>query len=102
MACENQEICGGPCSKAKKEICHYYRPSAASAGYLSVPAIPEPACLDSMCMRYDHGFGIKRLNTWVNPIREETDEEFERRRESTRSTMRQLYEEATGQGFFKK
>lgn len=69
--------------------------AAASAGDLSVPAMPEPECIDSMCMRYDHSFGIKVWN--IGQGQEETDEEFDRRRESTRSTMRQLYEEATGQ-----
>lgn len=74
------------------------KPSAASAGYLSVPKKPEAECIESMCRRYDHSFGLKRYI--YSKQREETDEEFECRREGTRRIMRQLYEEATGQGFF--
>lgn len=69
-------------------------------GYLSVPATPEAACIESMCSRYDHSFGLKRYI--YSKKREETDEEFECRRDGTRRIMRQLYEEATGQGFFKR
>lgn len=76
------------------------KPSAASAGYLSVPAEPEPECIDSMCLRYDHSFGLKKFSYRANT--EETDEEFEFRRNAIRLQMRQLYEEATGQGFFKR
>ena len=57
-----------------------------------------------MCLRYDHGFGLKRniYDKDLAAYREETDEEYQRRREAIRATMRQLYEEATGQGFFKR
>lgn len=70
------------------------------AGYLSVPAIPEPECIESMCLRYGHSYGLKRYI--YSKQREETAEEFECRREGTRRIMRQLYEEATGQGFFQR
>lgn len=61
-------------------------------GGLLVPVIPEPARIESMCYRFDHGHGLQRFG--------ETPEQFERRKESNRTVMRQLYEEATGQGFF--
>ena len=71
--------------------------------FVSVPLIPEAECIESMCLRYDHSFGFKKmLVETADPWRYETDEEFERRRDSIRNTMRQLYEEATGQGFFKR
>jgi len=80
------------------------RKTAVPSGSLSVPANPEPECIDSMCLRYDHGFGLKRniYDKDLAAYREETDEEYQRRREAIRATMRQLYEEATGQGFFKR
>ena len=61
--------------------------------WVRVPAKPEPERIESMCFRYDHSHGLKNWG--------ETDEAFERRRESHRIIMRQLYEEATGQGFFR-
>lgn len=72
---------------------------------IEVPEIPEPGRLESMCMRFDHGHGIKMLMASDTKdgivFRNETDEEFSRRQEENRSIMRQLYEEATGQGFFR-
>lgn len=62
-------------------------------GAITVPAKPEPERIESMCFRFDHGHGLRR---W-----EETEEQFERRKEANRITMRQLYEEATGQGFYR-
>jgi len=60
-----------------------------------VPEIPEDERIESMCVRFDHGHGIKRCIPAM-----ETDEEFKNRQEYNRRTMRQLYEEATGQGFY--
>lgn len=85
----------------------YYFPASEHSEQLDlmvVPGTPEPECIDSMCLRYDHGFGLKR-HIYVNELggyRDETEEEFEQRRNATRATMRQLYEEATGQGFFQR
>jgi hypothetical protein len=70
--------------------------------FVSVPLIPEPECIESMCLRYDHAFGIKKILFNIEPPRYEIDEEFNRRREATRVCMRQLYEEVVGQGFFKR
>lgn len=47
---------------------------------------PSDALLKSMALRYDHGFGLL------------TDE---RRREGILSTMRQLWEEVAGVGFYR-
>jgi hypothetical protein len=73
---------------------------------IQVPEIPENERIESMCMRYDHVHGIKLMVLNENfeedaHFREETDGEFSRRQEFNRSIMRQLYEEATGQGFFR-
>ncbi len=46
---------------------------------------PDPALIDSMAMRYRHDFGLLPENE----------------RESIRTTMRQLWEEATGRGFYR-
>jgi len=70
-----------------------------------VPAIPEPKCIESMCLRYDHSHLMKKPSindSLLDEWREETDEEFNNRQEATRRIMRQLYEEATGQGFFRR
>lgn len=55
-----------------------------SGDYLLVPKIPNQDCLNSMAMRYRHDFGL-------------LDDNF---RQSITTEMRQLYEEATGQGFY--
>lgn len=60
---------------------------------IEVPEIPETERIESMCMRYDHAHGVA--------VMFETEDDFKRRQEYNRTTMRQLYEEATGQGFFK-
>jgi hypothetical protein len=96
--CDHGKQDGEPCAVCAEIV--RQREDASPPCYLSVPRVPEPACIDSMCLRYDHGFSLKRWN--IGQGREESDEEFERRRDSIRSTMRQLYEEATGQGFFKR
>jgi hypothetical protein len=60
---------------------------------IEVPENPETERIESMCMRYDHAHGI--------PVMFETEDDWHRRQEYNRTTMRQLYEEATGQGFFR-
>ena len=64
--------------------------------YIMVPADPPAELIESMCMRYRHDHGIPQ-----NFPEQETDEQFRRRQEGTRTTMRQLYEEATGQGYYR-
>ena len=77
-----------------------YAPPPQPAGdYVMVPRVPEPERIESMCHRYDHGHGIQGM-VLDDELRQETDEEFHRRQESNRRRMRQLYEEATGQGFY--
>ena len=60
---------------------------------IQVPEIPEDERIESMCIRFDHSHGI------AGPF--ESNEDWKRRQEFNRRLMRQLYEEATGQGFFK-
>ena len=55
-----------------------------NSGWLRVPATPPDALLASMAMRYRHDFGLLDSAT----------------QEGLKTSMRQLYEEATGQGFF--
>jgi hypothetical protein len=70
---------------------------------IQVPDVPEDERIESMCMRYDHSHGIKNLvvDSELRRMRMENDAEFARRQETNRRLMRQLYEEATGQGFFR-
>lgn len=64
-----------------------------SKAMISVPAIPEEERIESMCVRFDHGHGIPRMF--------ESEANWKVRQEYNRATMRQLYEEATGQGFYR-
>lgn len=57
----------------------------AMGDLILVPKTPSAACLSNMAMRYRHDFGL-------------LDQDMQ---ESCLITMRQLYEEATGQGFYK-
>jgi hypothetical protein len=50
------------------------------------PRQPDPALIESMCMRYRHDWGLL---------------DDERTKEATRTTMRQLWEEVVGIGFYK-
>lgn len=65
------------------------------AGYRLVPEIPSDAHVESMCMRFDHSHMMKHSF----PI-EESDENFRMRQDFNRRVVRQIYEEATGQGFY--
>lgn len=69
---------------------------SASAGY-PLPKTPPDALLHSMAIRYDHALGCDGYyDTW--PDAEEG--EHERRYQAAITTMRQLYEEVSGYGFF--
>lgn len=63
---------------------------------IQVPKEPPAGLLYSMALRYRHDFGIDKdpeggpLQCGVTPAE----------RESLLRTMQQLYEEATGQGFY--
>jgi len=61
-----------------------------------VPKIPPRSLLESMAMRYRHDFGFEADDTSPMPYGMTSAE-----KESLLRTMSQLYEEATGQGFFK-
>lgn len=64
------------------------------AGYRLVPEIPSDEHVESMCRRFDHSHEYKH-----NFPLEESDEMFRARRDFNRRVVRQIYEEATGQGF---
>lgn len=66
-----------------------------------LPQIAPTALIESMCFRYDHAHGIKQYTVDGFKWREETDEEFENRRDSNRRMMNKLYEEVAGYGFYK-
>lgn len=67
-------------------------PVDAEEPVVLVPLHPEAERIESMCFRFDHGHGIERFG--------EDNEGFLKRQESNRVLMRQLYEEAMGQGFY--
>lgn len=68
--------------------------------YALVPKQPEPERIESMCIRFDHAHGIAMPSLIDKEWRTETPEEHQQRQEANRRQMRQLYEEATGQGFY--
>lgn len=71
--------------------------------FVQIPLEPEDACIESMCLRFDHGHGARKWSPFgQGPGGYETDDQFRSRQESNRRVMRQLYEEASGQGFFKR
>lgn len=61
----------------------------------NLPKAPPPGLIDSMCLRYAHDFYLDADDT--SPIASGWTEE---EREGLRRTMRQLYEEVSGHGFF--
>ena len=65
--------------------------------YVLVPREPTEAMLKSMAVRYDHGLGVPGY--YDQPMFVGLQLSHAQRFESTLRTMRQLYEEATGQGF---
>ena len=69
-------------------------------GYVTVPKTPTDGLINSMCMRMHHDFGCDRQEFETGGIKISagwTPEE----REALASTMRQLYEEVVGEGFYK-
>ena len=75
--------------------------AAIEKGMVVVPAKPTDECLHSMAVRYDHGLGMD--GHYDNSIfdKSPTPHKHAQRLESTKRTMNQLYEEATGQGFYR-
>lgn len=69
---------------------------AATVDAASLPKEPPPALIESMCLRYAHDFGLDKdpdvpLSCGWTP----------EGREALRRTMRQLYEEVAGHGFYR-
>lgn len=62
-----------------------------------LPKEPPPGLLMSMAIRYDHGLGCPGF--YDNFPRFEGDS-HQKRLESALRTMRQLYEEVSGHGFY--
>jgi len=75
--------------------------AAIEQGVVVMPKEPTDECLHSMAVRYDHGLGMDGY--YDNSIfdKSPTPNKHAQRLESTKRTMNQLYEEATGQGFYK-
>ncbi len=65
-------------------------------GYLLVPSVPSEAHIQSMCLRFDHSHNVQH----DSPIKESYSH-FMQRRRFNRSIVLQLFEEATGQGFYR-
>lgn len=68
--------------------------------YVLVPKQPEPERIESMCIRFDHSHGVAMPRIWDGDWSVETADQHKQRQEANRRQMRQLYEEATGQGFY--
>jgi len=58
---------------------------------------PSDALIESMCLRYDHSFGMPSGQQFMGIGVGLTDQQ----KDSIRSTMRQLWEEVAGVGFYK-
>lgn len=58
---------------------------AQQAEPVALPKVPDPALINSMAMRYRHDFGLLD----------------QREQDSIRTTMRQLWEEVVGLGFYR-
>jgi hypothetical protein len=71
--------------------------SEPAGSAIPLPKTPPDALLHSMAIRYDHGLAIPgHYDT-----QPDTDGgEHERRYQATITTMRQLYEEVSGHGFY--
>jgi len=78
------------CIKPKQSL-------AVPSGFRIVPIKPSDGHLKSMAIRYDHGLGIDGYYD-TKPI--QFGASHKQRLDSTISQMRQLYEEAIGEGFY--
>ncbi len=79
--------------------------------HIVVPKVPSRGCLSSMAMRENHAFGMpvpgddeilaarKSTNVWEALVAKQDLTTAEKAGRLV--TMSQLYEEATGQGFYK-
>jgi hypothetical protein len=65
----------------------------------TLPKEPPIGLLMSMAIRYDHGLAIPGYYD-SHPFRKPSDPSHAQRLEGTISTMRQLYEEVSGHGFY--
>lgn len=64
-----------------------------------LPQTPDPELLMSMALRYDHGLGMP--GHYDQGIYQASGISHKQRLEATLSTMKQLYEEVAGYGFYK-
>ncbi|MBX5021177.1 hypothetical protein [Rhizobium lentis] len=83
---------------------HYFNAGLAIAappaiGFVTVPVEPPEALLKSMAIRYDHGLGVPGY--YDQQVFGAENVGHARRLESTMTTMRQLYEEVVGKGFYR-
>ncbi len=62
---------------------------------MELPKDPTPGLLMSMAMRYDHALGCPGYYDMLG------EGEHEKRLQSVLTTMRQLYEEVSGYGFYR-
>ena len=75
--------------------------AAIEQGMVVVPATPTDECLQSMAVRYDHGLGIDGYYDQPLFLKSKYAATHAEKLEAAKSTMSQLYEEATGQGFYR-
>jgi len=62
---------------------------------MNLPKEPPPGLLMSMALRYDHGLGCDGYYDMFGAG------EHEKRLRGTLATMRQIYEEVSGNGFYR-
>lgn len=67
---------------------------------VAVPKEPPPGLLMSMAIRFDHGLGMPGYYD-AAPFRRPGQPSHTQRLEATLRTMRQLYEEVSGHGFYR-
>lgn len=63
--------------------------------YIKIPIEPSEELINSMCLRFDHSFGLNKIENSLSCGFTENE------RDSLRATMRQLYEEIVEKGFYK-
>lgn len=66
----------------------------------NLPKEPDPRLIESMCLRFDHSHGIRSMRVKNGQFELETEEEFKNRQDYLRRSMRQVYEEVSGYGFY--
>lgn len=99
LAAHVRPTCGELWAEAERLLNRTTPPSApVGVDSVMVPKEPSEGVLASMAIRYDHGLGVPGY--YDQPVFGAENGGHKRRMESTVSTMRKLYEEVVGAGFY--